>query len=426
MTSLHATLPVALDHAAVRAAVARRREEFVRLLADFVDRDSGSLDPDLVTAFGSHVGALLSRCGWTVQHVPIGPTPDGRRVGHLLEARLAGRVAGGAAPTILAMAHLDTVFAAGEASRRPFSIDDRGHGRGPGVSDDKAGIVTVIVAVEVLRELGLDTWGELRLVCTPDEELGSPASRPVLAAIAEDVDVALCLEAARENGDVVSARKGIADLRLVVRGRAAHAGVEPHKGAHALLGAAHLVVALQALNGRWDGVTVNVGTLRGGSRPNVVPDHAELAVDLRAWDEPTFRAALAEVRAIAAAVPVDGVTAEVRVLGQAPPMVRTPQVAALAGLARAEAERLGFALDDARTGGAADANTTAMVGVPTLDGLAPIGGDDHGHLEWLDLGSVVDRVSLFACLLARLGAEGLPDPDSDAGPTHGAVGSSAC
>jgi glutamate carboxypeptidase len=240
-------------------------------------------------------------------------------------------------------------------------------------------------------------------VANPDEEIGSPFSTHHIRRLVAEHDVALVLECARANGDIVSARKGIADAEVALTGRAAHAGIEPEKGRHAILAAARQVELLQALNGRWPGVTVNVGVIAGGTRPNVVPAACRYEVDLRAADTAAFEAAWATLEKIVVAPIPDGTTAILRRVAHHPPMERTAATARLVALASAIAGELGFELHDAATGGASDANTTAAAGLPTLDGLGPIGGDDHSDDEWLDLASVVPRTALLASLIDRVG-----------------------
>jgi glutamate carboxypeptidase len=240
-------------------------------------------------------------------------------------------------------------------------------------------------------------------VANPDEEIGSPVSTPIIRELAPAHDAVLVLECARANGDIVSARKGIADYHLELIGRAAHAGVEPDKGRSAILEAAHQVLALHALNGRWPTVTVNAGVIRGGTPPNVVAERCEMEVDLRAASADAFAAAAAEVERLAASPTVDGVTVSLRRSAGHPPMEKSEASGRLAALAASLAAELGFELRDAATGGASDANTTAALGVPTLDGLGPIGGDDHSVDEWLDLASVVPRTTLLAGLIGRIG-----------------------
>jgi glutamate carboxypeptidase len=224
-----------------------------------------------------------------------------------------------------------------------------------------------------------------------------------IRALAGAHDAALVLECARANGDIVSARKGIADFEATITGRAAHAGVEPEKGRSAILEAANQVLALQALNGRWPSVTVNVGVIDGGTRPNVVAGSCRMELDLRAAGTAEFELAAAEMETIVTHPTLDGVTATLRRAAFHPPMERTPGNARMAELAIAIAAELGFAVRDALTGGASDANTTTSAGLPTLDGLGPVGGDDHSADEWLDLSSVVPRTTLLAALIDRAG-----------------------
>jgi glutamate carboxypeptidase len=213
------------------------------------------------------------------------------------------------------------------------------------------------------------------------------------------MDVALVLECARANGDIVSSRKGIFDTRLHVQGRAAHAGVEPEKGRSAILEASRLIRDLHALNGRWPGVTVNVGVIAGGTRPNVVAERCVLDVDVRATDAASQDEAEAAIRSIAAATEVPDTRVEVERRARHRPMEKLERSGRLVDHAAAIAHRLGFEVKDTATGGASDANTTSGLGVPTLDGLGPIGGNDHSPAEYLDLGSVVPRTALLAGLL---------------------------
>jgi glutamate carboxypeptidase len=267
------------------------------------------------------------------------------------------------------------------------------------VCDDKGGVLAGLAAAEVLTALRREAYGELVLLATPDEEIGSVGSRPLLAALAADADAALCLECARENGDLVAERKGVADVEVTLQGRAAHAGIEPERGANAALAAAHLTVAVQQLNGRWPSVTLNVGVLEAGDRPNVVADRARLLIDLRAGRTAEFTAALAELGALAARESVPGVRAAVAVHAPTAPWERDAGTAGLLDLAAAVGAGIGVPVRAAATGGCADANLLAAAGIPVLDGLGPVGGADHSPDEWLDLESVVPRVALLAGLI---------------------------
>jgi glutamate carboxypeptidase len=382
----------------LRELAARRYDDYVEALEELVNIDSGSFTPEGVNRVADLCEARFRAHGWSVERIPHRPAEGEPQLGDLL----IGRLEGPGGPRVLMIGHMDTVFDPGTVAERPFRIAD-GRATGPGVSDMKGGLLLGFVAVEVLQEAGFGGFGSITYVNNPDEEIGSPFSRSFIAELAREADVALVLENGRENGDVVSARKGVSDYRIEIVGRAAHAGVEPERGRSAILEAAHKTIALQALNGRWPGVTVNVGVIHGGTRTNVVPERCVLEVDVRSPQEETLRAAEEEVERIASEHTVPDVTA--RAVGRAwhRPMEKKEGGARLAALAAAVAADLGFELHDAATGGASDANTTAAAGVPTLDGLGPVGGDDHGPREWIDLSSVVPRIALLAGLVSRLG-----------------------
>jgi glutamate carboxypeptidase len=316
---------------------------------------------------------------------------------------IAARIDGGSRGHVLVIGHTDTVFVDGTAASRPFRIDgDRL--LGPGVCDMKGGLLTGILAVEALRATGTP-FGRVTFILNPDEEIGSPSSRRDVMDHARGVDAVFVLEAARENGAVVTARKGVTNAHLRFEGRAAHAGVEPEKGRSAILEAAHKTIAVQALNGKWDGTTFNVGTSHGGSRINVVPDHAEIAVEIRSVTEAALTAAEEELRSLASEGAVTGVTTSLDLMREHGPMERSDGTAELFERARRFAKELGLSLEEAATGGASDANVTAAMGVPTLDGLGPVGGDDHSPAEWIQLSSVVPRTAILAALIASVGSE---------------------
>ena len=376
-------------------AVEARYPRYLAELEALVNVDCGSYTPAGVNRVADAVVRSLADLGASVERLPHEPAAGERQLGDLVIGHLEGD-----APRLLLIGHMDTVFEEGTVAVRPYRRDgDRA--LGPGTSDMKGGLLAGLHALAVLQAIGLRPAATF--VANPDEEIGSTFSGPHIRRLAAEHDAALVLEGARANGDIVSARKGIADLEIRLTGRAAHAGVEPEKGRSAILEAAHKVVALHDLNGRWPTVTLNTGVIRGGTRPNVVAESCILEIDLRAATVAEFDTASAAVELIAAETTVDGVTAQIRRLASHPPMEKTPPIARLADLAHTIAAEIGFELHDTATGGASDANTTAAAGLPTLDGLGPIGGDDHSADEWLDLTSVVPRMTLLAALIARIG-----------------------
>ena len=382
---------------ALRRAAAARFDAYIEELRSLVDLDSGTYTPGGVNRVADHMADRFVSAGWTVDRIPHRPQAGEPQLGDALAATLTGGAPEG--HRILLVGHMDTVFPEGTAAERPFRIEGT-RAMGPGVSDMKGGLLAGRYAVACLQDVGFDDFASITYVCNPDEEIGSPFSRPIIAERAEGVDACFVLEAGRENGDVVSSRKGVADVRITVHGRAAHAGVEPERGRSAAVQAAHTTLALHELNGRWPGVTVNVGVIEGGTRPNVVMERCQLQVDVRSPHAETFEQALSEVDRIAQDVTVPDVTVEVARMAGFPPMEKTPGTARLAELAGSLARALGFEAHDAATGGASDANPVAGMGIPVLDGLGPVGGADHAPGEWVDLDSVVPRTALLAALIA--------------------------
>jgi glutamate carboxypeptidase len=399
------------EPASLLAPLRARYDDLLARIEELVNIDSGSYTAAGVNRVADLCQVRFERGGWAVERHRHRPDADwaGPPLGDMVVGRRAGaRPVAEGGRRLLLLAHMDTVFNEGAAAARPFRVRE-GRAYGPGVTDDKAGVVCGFEAVEVLGdEAGFDDYAAITLVCSPDEEIGSPFSRPLIEALAAEHDVAVGLEAARTNGALVSARKGICAFTVEVAGKAVHAGVRPAEGVNAVLEAAHKTVALQALNGRWPGVTCNVGVLQGGSRTNVVADRAVMRVEVRAATMDAFDQTMAKVERIVARSTVDGATATMAPAHRHPPMERTEAVAALVAQAQAVARDLGFEVGEAATGGAGDANTTAAAGLPTIDGLAPVGGEAHGPDEWLDLDSVVPRTALLAGLLARLGSRSAP------------------
>ena len=410
MPSLHAPgAAVSADELEeLREIVDDELPAFLEDLAALVNVDCGSYTKAGVDQVGGWTARFLERLGAEVE---IRPDPT---LGDTVVGTLAGRAGG---PRILLIGHLDTVFPEGTAKARPFRID-AGVARGPGVTDMKSGLLAGLYAILALRALaavGRRRRGGDAAPLRASRLRGQPgrgdrltvARRRTSASSPSRRTLCFVLECARANGDIVSARKGTVDLRLVVHGRAAHAGVEPEKGRSAILEAAHQAIALHALNGRWPDVTCNVGVIRGGTRPNVVAEEAILEVDLRASSREHLEAAEAAVQAIAAATTVPDVTVTVEEVARHWPMEKLQRSGRLVEHARAIADRLGFELADCATGGASDANTTAGLGVPTLDGLGPIGGNDHSPVEYLEVDSIVPRTTLLAALLLAVARDPL-------------------
>jgi len=343
-----------------------------------------------VDAVGAWTRRWCQARGWEIQEWPD------QLVGDSFVASLRGSGKG----RVMLVAHLDTVYPVGVVAERPLR---RAGERliGPATADNKSGLLSGLYAAAALEALGRLRFERISIVCGGDEETDARSSGALLRSLAPEHDIALVLEAGRENGDIVGARKGSGTCELTVHGRSAHAGVEPEKGRHAILALAHQTVALQALNGMRPGVTVNVGVVQGGSVPNAVPDRARALVDVRVSDPEDMASLEAAIRAIAATPYVSGTTTEIGDGWHYPPMGRTPAIATLADLAAQCAQELGFSVKDAATGGVSYANLLAGAGLPVLDGLGPVGGLDHSPSEYIDIPSIVPRTALLALLMLR-------------------------
>jgi glutamate carboxypeptidase len=383
---------------ALEAAIRTDEPAYLADLARLVNTDCGSYTPDGVDEIGRFVAAFMTDHGASVE---VRPDPAGTRGSTVIGTWDGARATAGG-PRILMVGHMDTVFDPGTAAERPFTIDADGIAHGPGVTDMKSGLLAGLYALKALVAAGPLPFERLTYVANPDEEIGSPSSTPHIREIAADAEVCLVLECARANGDIVSSRKGILDARITVHGRAAHAGVEPEKGRSAILAAADLVTRLHALNGRWDGVTINVGVIGGGTRPNVVAERCTLEVDVRAIRRADLEAAEAEIRSMLGSLAVPDVSADLEPMARWWPMEKLARSGRLVEHAQAVARQLGFEVRDAATGGASDANTTAGMGVASIDGLGPIGGMDHSPAEYLEVASIVPRTTLVAGLIVAI------------------------
>jgi glutamate carboxypeptidase len=321
-----------------------------------------------------------------------------RAYGNLLEARFGPKSRGGAQKKILLLGHLDTVWPLGTLKTMPCRLKD-GRLYGPGTFDMKVGAAMALTAIEMLVEAGLpDSGKEIILLLNTEEEIGSPVSRPVSESLARECSAVYVLEPA-QGVACKTARKGTGIWRIDVEGTAAHAGVDFEKGASAIREIARLVETVSNWTDLKRGITVNVGTINGGSKTNVVPAHAFAEIDVRIAkkaDGPRIERLFAKLK------PADK-RCKLIVTGgiNRPPMERSRGTVALYEQARAFAADLGFTLDEAATGGASDGNFTAALGVPTLDGLGAVGEGAHAPHESVLIEHLAARTALLAALLAN-------------------------
>jgi len=391
-----------MDATGVRGAVRERargmREEYLRDLQQIVDMDSPTDDKAAVDAVGRVVRGWLEANGGAVESFPQAERGD-----HL-RATWPGAEGG---PTVVLIGHIDTVYPTGTVAQRPFTVMGN-RVTGCGVSDMKSGILSGIYALRILRDLGIPL-PTVRYVINTDEESGSLTSRALIEETARGADAAYILEPGRAVGPgcVVTTRKGIGLYDLRVTGKAAHAGGEPWRGRSATLEMAHKIIALHALTtpglraGNTEGVSVNVGVVRGGSRRNVVAAEAYAEIDVRVPTAAAVAEIEAAMRAIAAHATVPETTAALTGGINRPPMERTEAQDRLLAIAGEILGGWDIPVEAIGTGGGSDGNFTAAIGTPTLDALGPMGGGAHSPEEHLNTTSLPDRIALVASLIAE-------------------------
>jgi glutamate carboxypeptidase len=372
--------------------LSRLRQELpegLRILEQMVNMDSPSTEKTLVDPLVRWIGSQFESVGGSVDYIPD------RQFGEHLRVNFTGKKP----ERILLLGHTDTVFSAGEAIRRPFRIED-GRATGPGVFDMKSGILLMWLALRVLECKQVRPENSVTVLLTSCEEVGSVTSRGLLEDEAKLAKAVLVLEPSLPGGVLKTARKGVGRFSIKCIGRAAHAGVDPEKGINAIEEISRQILAMHSLNDLGKGTTVTVGTIQGGTRSNVVPAEAMAEVDVRV-------SAIDEADRITKAMHalqahIAGAKLEVSGGINRPPMERTEHTARLFGIAQTVGREIGLELKEGSTGGASDGNFTAALGIPTLDGLGPVGGGAHALDEFVEVESIPQRAALIAGLIQRL------------------------
>ena len=376
----------------VLAYTRSKQQEIIEFLRELVECESPSDDPAAIARFTELFESRVSDIARIrrIKAKNYGP--------HLqCEFKLPGRGKDG---QLLVLGHSDTVYPMGTLARMPFRLAD-GRVWGPGVLDMKGGVVFFVYAMRALIDLGIPVRRKILLQLNSDEEVGSESSRPLTEQEAKRSAAVLVLEPGTGlEGKAKTARKGIGDYTLTVRGRASHAGVDFHAGASAIVEIARQIEKIAGFVGLRKGMTVNPGVITGGTRTNVVAAEAGTEIDFRV--ERLKDAALLE-RRMRLLKPFDKRCA-LEVTGglNRPPMERTPGVVALFKTAQRLAKDLGVKLDESSTGGGSDGNFTAALGIPTLDGMGTVGEGAHAPHESILIDRIADRTALLAKLAAAL------------------------
>ncbi len=381
-----------MDGSALLQDLRPRRDAMLERLRAYVEHESPSRDKAALDGLAGTILDRFSALGGDVERIANSHGGD-----HVCARFDLGAPAG--SPPALVLGHFDTVWPIGTLATMPFRVDE-GRAHGPGTFDMKASLVLIESALEAIRSLGWTPPRPILVLATSDEEIGSPTSRSLIEDRALGCAYALVLEPPLPGGRLKTARKGVGGFTLEVAGRAAHAGIEPEKGASAIVELAHQVLEVVALADPSAGTTINVGVITGGSTPNVVPARAEARIDVRVATMDEARRIDQALRSLQSHV--DGTTLSIVGGFKRPPMERTPAIADLFEKASTIARTLGLELTEGATGGASDGNFTAAAGLPTLDGLGCLGAGAHSEHEHILVSSLPDRAALLAALLLGL------------------------
>lgn len=380
-----APLPAAAD---ILDYVSSRRQEFIDLLRRMTVEESPSVVPEAQHAIREVIASAFRDRGMRPRGL-AGSTSGGMLLAAPVD-RLRGR------PLQLVLGHYDTVWPLGTLEKMPFEVEGECV-RGPGVYDMKGGIAMTLVAIDVLRHFGVDSPVTPVFFANSDEEIGSRDSGRWIRSLARCMNRVFVLEPSLgQAGRLKTARKGIGRFTVTVEGKAAHAGLDPGGGASAILELSHVIQELFALNDHERGITVNVGTIDGGLRPNVVAPESRAVADVRV--ETLVDAERVEKAILALQATTPGTRLAVEGGFGRPALERTPANRRLWEIAAGLGRELGIELEQGLAGGGSDGNTTSLY-TATLDGLGAVGDGAHAPHEHLMIGPSLERAALLAMLL---------------------------
>jgi glutamate carboxypeptidase len=372
----------------ILAFLLEQREGMVEFLRRLTLLESPSSDPATQLAVRDLLADRLDALGYLTRRVA------GRSSGGQLFARPHERARH--APRQLVVGHYDTVWPLGTLEQMPFDYDGQVV-RGPGVFDMKGGLTQLVFALDAIRQLELSQPVTPVIFLNSDEEIGSRDSTRFIRQLARIADRALILEPSLgPEGAIKTARKGVGCYSVTVKGKAAHAGLDPEAGVSAIHELSHVIQALFALNAPDRGVSVNVGTIEGGLRPNVIAPESRALIDVRVATQQDAERIDAAIRGLRPRI--DGIELVIDGSIGRPALERTPRNRAFWELACRLGDELGLELAEAMAGGGSDGNTTSLY-TATLDGLGPVGDGAHARHEHLDIDRTIERAALLTLLL---------------------------
>lgn len=385
--------PVPKD-AKVWAAAEQARPEQLKLLEEIVNIDSGTGDVEGGRKVAAVLIPHLKALGFTIDSVPAEAPGLPENTVATLKGTGKGR--------ILIIGHIDTVFGPGTVAKRPFKMDSE-KAYGPGVSDEKGGVVQAVYALKLLHDLGFKDFKQIVYLIETSEERGSPGTKALIAKLIADADVELNMEPG-DLPDVMTVwRKGSTVFHIDVKGRAAHAGIAPQDGRNAAAELIHQIQGMDVFPKTGDGLTANLTVISGGARNNIIPEDASAQFSVRVREKADAEKVDAVMRKNAETTIIPDTKVTISRDPAFPPLPQNAATEALADRAAAIYSGLGLTITRGGNGGASESALAAEQGVPALDGLGPAAGGFHSDSEYLVLGTVTPRLYLLTKLIMDLG-----------------------
>ena len=375
----------------VESFVYEKKAEMLQLIEQIVNIDSGSYYKEGVDKVGAILREKYEELGFIVE------VKENENYGNNLIIQHKNAVD----PKIILVAHMDTVFPKGTVAKRPFYIKEN-RAYGPGVVDMKASQVELIYTIKALQSVGSKSIENIQIILNGDEEIGSITSRPLIEKYSVGKEYALIMEPARKDGSLVTARRGGGRYVIVVKGKAAHSGIEPEKGISAIEELAYKIIELQKLNNPEKGITVNVGLIEGGSSVNTISANAVAQVGIRISEIEQAAVLEEKIKEICSHTVVSGTEIHLEGAINRPPMEFNHKTEKLLDIIQDVGGEIGLKIKNTATGGGGDASFTSATGVATIDGLGPVGGNAHSENEYLEIDTLPERTLLLAKTIERL------------------------
>jgi glutamate carboxypeptidase len=382
------------QNARVLTAAQAARSAELQLLEQVVNIDSGTGDVEGGRKVAGVLIPRLKALGMSIETVPA----EEAGLAENVVATLAGR----GKTRILMIGHIDTVFEPGTVQRRPFRTDDK-RAYGPGVSDEKGGVIEGVYALQILHDLGFQDFRKIVFLMETSEERGSPGTRALISQLLKDSDVELNLEPGDVPDTLTVWRKGSTNFRIDVKGRAAHAGVAPQDGRNAAVELVHQISGLDVFPKSGSGLTVNLTVMHAGTRPNIIPEDAWAQINVRVRDKADFGRVEQVLRKNAETTVIPDTKVTISGGEGFPPLPNNPATDKLAARAQRIYAGIGRTLAAGGNGGASESALAADAGVAAVDGLGPVGGGFHSDKEFLELDTVTSRLYLLTMLVMDLG-----------------------